>query len=91
MGDAILGENVNIGAGSITCNYDGVKKSQTRIGDRCFVGSDTMMVAPVTLGDDAITGAGSIITDDAPAGALAIGRARQKNMEGRALRKKQTE
>ena len=89
MGDAFLGENVNIGAGSVTCNYDGVNKHATRIGDRCFVGSDTMMVAPITLGDDSTTGAGSTITADVPAGALAVGRARQKNLEGWALRKKQ--
>ena len=89
MGDAILGENVNIGAGSVTCNYDGAAKHQTRIGDRCFVGSDTMMVAPVTLGDDSITGAGSTITENVPAGALALGRARQQNLEGWALKKKQ--
>ena len=91
MGDAILGENVNIGAGSITCNYDGVNKHQTRIGDRCFVGSDTMMVAPVTLGDDSVTGAGSTITTDVPPGALAVGRARQKNLEAWGLKKKQVE
>jgi bifunctional UDP-N-acetylglucosamine pyrophosphorylase/glucosamine-1-phosphate N-acetyltransferase len=91
MGDAIVGENVNIGAGSITCNYDGANKSQTRIGDRCFVGSDTMMVAPVSLGDDSMTGAGSTITADVPAGALAVGRARQRNLEGWALKKKQME
>jgi len=91
MGDAFLGENVNIGAGSVTCNYDGVNKHETRIGDRCLVGSDTMMVAPVTLGDDSVTGAGSTITADVPAGALAVGRARQRNLEGWAMRKKQME
>jgi len=89
MGDAFLGENVNIGAGSVTCNYDGVGKHQTKIGNRCFVGSDTMMVAPVTLGDDAMTAAGSTITNDVPSGALAVGRARQKNLEGWSLRRKQ--
>jgi bifunctional UDP-N-acetylglucosamine pyrophosphorylase/glucosamine-1-phosphate N-acetyltransferase len=89
MGDAILGENVNIGAGSVTCNYDGVNKFQTIIGDRCFVGSDTMMVAPVALGDDSMTAAGSTITADVPAGALSVGRARQKNFEGWALKRKQ--
>ncbi|MCL2009514.1 MAG: NTP transferase domain-containing protein [Synergistaceae bacterium] len=90
MGDAILGESVNIGAGSITCNFDGVNKFQTKIGDRCFVGSDTMMVAPVTLGDDSMTGAGSTITADVPPGALAVGRARQRNLEGWALKKRLT-
>ena len=82
MGDATLGENVNIGAGSITCNYDGKNKHPTEIGNRCFVGSDTMMVAPVRLGDDSMTAAGSTITADVPDGALAVGRARQKNIEG---------
>lgn len=91
MGDATLGEDVNIGAGCITCNYDGKNKFPTTIGDRVFVGSDTMMVAPVTLGDDSMTGAGSTITVDVPEGALGIGRARQKNIEGWTLRKKQQE
>jgi len=92
MGDAFLGEDVNIGAGSVTCNYDGANKHQTKIGNRCFVGSDTMMVAPVTLGDDSVTAAGSTITTDVPPGALAVGRARQKNLEGWALKnKKQAE
>ena len=88
MGDAVLGEDVNIGAGSVTCNFDGKDKFTTKIGDRCFVGSDTMMVAPVTLGNDSITGAGSTITMDVPEGALAIARAPQRNIEGWALRKK---
>ena len=91
MGDATLGEDVNIGAGSVTCNYDGKNKYPTRIGDRCFVGSDTMMVAPVALGDDSMTAAGSTITADVPDGALAVGRARQKNIEGWAFKKKQQE
>ena len=93
MGDAFLGEDVNIGAGSITCNYDGASKHQTKIGDRCFVGCDTMMVAPVTLSNNSITAAGSTITTDVPPGALAVARARQKNLEGWAekRRKKQTE
>ena len=88
LGDATLGEDVNIGAGTITCNYDGTNKHQTTIGDGVFVGSDTMLVAPVTLGDGAATGAGSTITRDIPAGALAVARARQKNLEGRAGQKK---
>jgi bifunctional UDP-N-acetylglucosamine pyrophosphorylase/glucosamine-1-phosphate N-acetyltransferase len=91
MGDAVLGENVNIGAGSVTCNYDGRNKFPTTIGDRCFVGSDTMMVAPVALGDDSATAAGSTITADVPAGALGIGRASQKNLANWAFKKKQTE
>ena len=87
MGDATLGEGVNIGAGTITCNYDGKNKSPTKIGDRCFVGSDTMLVAPVVLGDDSVTAAGSTITTDVPKGALGVGRARQKNIEGWTSRK----
>ncbi len=88
IGDATIGNHVNIGAGTITCNYDGVAKNPTHIGDRCFVGSDTMLVAPVSLGDDSFTAAGSVITDDVPEGALAIARARQKNIEGWVLRRK---
>jgi bifunctional UDP-N-acetylglucosamine pyrophosphorylase/glucosamine-1-phosphate N-acetyltransferase len=91
MGDASLGEDVNIGAGSVTCNYDGRDKFPTRIGDRVFVGSDTMMIAPVTLHDDSATGAGSTITEDVPEGALAVGRARQKTIEGWVSRKRQRE
>jgi len=77
IGDATLGSNVNIGAGSITCNYDGLKKWPTAIGDNAFIGSDTMMVAPVSIGSGAVVGAGSVITNDVPANALALGRARQ--------------
>lgn len=87
VGDAIIGKETNIGAGTITCNYDGVRKNPTRIGDHCFVGSDTMLVAPVTLHDESFTAAGSTITEDVPRGALAVGRARQKNIEGWAHRK----
>ena len=77
LGDATLGVDVNIGAGTITCNYDGARKNPTTIGDRAFVGSDTMFVAPVSIGADTVTGAGSVITSDVPDGALAIGRAKQ--------------
>jgi bifunctional UDP-N-acetylglucosamine pyrophosphorylase/glucosamine-1-phosphate N-acetyltransferase len=77
LGDATLGEDVNVGAGAITCNYDGFAKNPTTIGDRAFVGSDTMLVAPVALGADSVTGAGSVITGDVPSGALAVERARQ--------------
>lgn len=77
LGDADVGEGSNIGAGTVTCNYDGVMKHRTRIGKRVFVGSDTMLVAPVTLGDGALTGSGSVITGDVPAEAVALGRARQ--------------
>jgi bifunctional UDP-N-acetylglucosamine pyrophosphorylase/glucosamine-1-phosphate N-acetyltransferase len=77
VGDATIGEETNIGAGNITANYDGRTKHRTVIGDRVRTGSDCVFVAPVTVGDDVTTGAGSIITDDVPAGALAIARARQ--------------
>lgn len=89
LGDARLGKHVNIGAGTITCNYDGRNKHPTTIGDRCFVGSDTMFVAPAEMGDDASTAAGSVITDPIPDGALGVGRARQRNIEGWALRRNQ--
>lgn len=77
VGDAEVGERTNIGAGTITCNYDGVSKHRTVIGRGAFIGSDTMLVAPVRLGDGAVTASGSVITEDVPAGALALGRARQ--------------
>jgi bifunctional UDP-N-acetylglucosamine pyrophosphorylase/glucosamine-1-phosphate N-acetyltransferase len=73
IGDAVLGEQTNVGAGTITCNYDGVRKHKTKVGKRVFLGSDTMLVAPVELGDDARTGAGSVVTKDVPAGMLALG------------------
>jgi bifunctional UDP-N-acetylglucosamine pyrophosphorylase/glucosamine-1-phosphate N-acetyltransferase len=95
LGDAEIGEGTNIGAGVITCNYDGVNKHRTVIGDRVFVGSDTQLVAPVTIGDGALIGAGSTITRDVPADALALSRAAQTEKEGGASRlrnrqKKQT-
>ena len=77
LGDSTIGAGVNIGAGTITCNYDGVEKHRTLIGDRVFVGSNTTLVAPLEIGDGAYLGAGSVITDSVPAGALALGRARQ--------------
>lgn len=80
MGDASIGEDVNVGAGSITCNYDGKDKHPTRIGDRAFLGSDTMLVAPVEIGEDAVTAAGSSITKDVPPGHLGIERSEQKNI-----------
>ncbi|RJE81482.1 bifunctional UDP-N-acetylglucosamine diphosphorylase/glucosamine-1-phosphate N-acetyltransferase GlmU [Paracoccus sp. JM45] len=86
LGDAHIGEATNIGAGTITCNYDGVMKHRTEIGARAFIGSDTMLVAPVRIGDDAMTGSGSVITEDVPDGALAIGRARQATKPGLATR-----
>ncbi|MCL2606247.1 MAG: bifunctional UDP-N-acetylglucosamine diphosphorylase/glucosamine-1-phosphate N-acetyltransferase GlmU [Coriobacteriia bacterium] len=82
IGDAILGKEVNIGAGTITCNYDGVKKSQTRIDDGAFIGSDTMLVAPLSIGKNSITAAGSTIAEDVPDDSLALGRARQVNKDG---------
>ncbi len=88
LGDAIIGEGVNIGAGAITCNYDGVHKHLTTIADGVFVGSDSTLVAPVTLGEGAYIAAGSCITREVPAGTLALGRSRQVNKEGWATRKK---
>ncbi|MDY2777489.1 MAG: bifunctional UDP-N-acetylglucosamine diphosphorylase/glucosamine-1-phosphate N-acetyltransferase GlmU [Collinsella sp.] len=82
IGDTTMGAGVNVGAGSITCNYDGKSKHGTVIGDRTFIGSDTMMVAPVNIGSDAITGASSCITHDVPDGALAIERSEQRIIEG---------
>ena len=86
IGDAEIGEASNIGAGTITCNYDGVLKHKTTIGARVFVGSNTMLVAPVTLGDDAMTASGSVITRDVPATDLAVARARQENKAGLAVK-----
>jgi bifunctional UDP-N-acetylglucosamine pyrophosphorylase/glucosamine-1-phosphate N-acetyltransferase len=77
LGDATIGEGVNIGAGAITCNYDGVAKHRTVIEDGVFIGSDSQLIAPVTVGKDAYVGAGSTISEDVPAGSLAIGRSRQ--------------
>ena len=82
IGDATIGEGVNIGAGTITCNYDGANKHATVIEDGVFVGSDTMLVAPVTIGEGALVGAGSTITKNVSPGALALGRARQSEIEG---------
>ena len=73
VGDATLGEHVNIGAGTITCNYDGVKKNRTTIGDGASIGSDTMLIAPVTVGEYAKTGAGSVVNRDVPPGAVVVG------------------
>jgi bifunctional UDP-N-acetylglucosamine pyrophosphorylase/glucosamine-1-phosphate N-acetyltransferase len=82
IGDSILGEEVNIGAGTITCNYDGFEKHQTVIGNRVFVGSNVELVAPVMVGDRSSIGAGTTVTKDVPEGALAISRVKQKNIKG---------
>jgi bifunctional UDP-N-acetylglucosamine pyrophosphorylase/glucosamine-1-phosphate N-acetyltransferase len=86
IGDADIGERSNLGAGTITANYDGRAKHRTTIGRRVRGGVDTSFVAPVTVGDDAFTAAGSVITEDVPPGALAVARARQENVEGYAGR-----
>jgi bifunctional UDP-N-acetylglucosamine pyrophosphorylase/glucosamine-1-phosphate N-acetyltransferase len=88
LGDSEIGEQTNIGAGTITCNYDGVKKHRTRIGKNAFVGSNSTLVAPLEIGDGSYIGAGSVITDAVPANALALGRARQVIKEGWAAAKK---
>ena len=82
LGDATIGAGVNIGAGTITCNYDGERKHPTVLEDGVFIGSDTQLVAPVSVGRGAYVGAGSTITHDVPPGALAISRGRQRNIEG---------
>ena len=89
LGDATIGDNVNIGAGTITCNYDGKLKHQTVIGDGAFIGSDSQLIAPVTVGKGAYVAAGSSITDDVPDEALAITRGRQVNKEGWARKKRE--
>jgi bifunctional UDP-N-acetylglucosamine pyrophosphorylase/glucosamine-1-phosphate N-acetyltransferase len=88
LGDATIGKGVNIGAGTITCNYDGVQKFQTVIGDGVFVGSDTQLIAPVTVGAGAIIAAGTTVTEDVPADALVIGRVPQVNRVGWAARRR---
>jgi bifunctional UDP-N-acetylglucosamine pyrophosphorylase/glucosamine-1-phosphate N-acetyltransferase len=82
LGDAEIGEGVNIGAGAITCNYDGAHKHTTKIGDGAFVGSDSTLVAPLTIGEGAYVAAGSCITESVPEGALALGRSRQTTKPG---------
>lgn len=86
VGDSSVGANTNVGAGTITCNYDGFRKHRTTIGANAFIGTNSLLVAPVTVGDGAYLGTGSVITDDVPADALAIGRARQVNKPGLAKR-----
>ena len=86
LGDATIGAGANIGAGTITCNYDGVMKHRTEIGARAFIGSNSALVAPVRIGEDAMTGSGTVVTEDVPDGALSVSRAPQKNLLGAALR-----
>jgi len=90
LGDAEIGAGVNIGAGAITCNYDGVAKHLTRIGDGAFVGSDSTLVAPVSIGAGAYVAAGSCITEDVPEGALALGRSRQVTKDGWVTKKRES-
>jgi bifunctional UDP-N-acetylglucosamine pyrophosphorylase/glucosamine-1-phosphate N-acetyltransferase len=82
LGDTVIGGGVNIGAGTITCNYDGANKHLTVIGDRAFIGSNSALVAPVVIGPDATIGAGSVIGKEAPAGELTIARAKQVTLHG---------
>jgi bifunctional UDP-N-acetylglucosamine pyrophosphorylase/glucosamine-1-phosphate N-acetyltransferase len=82
LGDAMIGAGVNIGAGTITCNYDGTKKQQTTIEDGAFIGSDTQLIAPVTVGRNAYVGTGTTIREDVPAGSLAVSAGKQRNIEG---------
>jgi len=88
VGDAQIGEETNVGAATVFVNYDGEKKHQTKVGSQVRIGSNTMLVAPVTVGDGAYTAAGSVINEDVPAGAIGIGRARQVNILGWVLRKR---
>ncbi len=88
LGDATIGANVNIGAGTIICNYDGEKKHQTSIEDGAFIGSDTQLIAPVTVGRDAYVGTGTTVREDVPSGALAVSAGKQRNIEGWVARKR---
>jgi bifunctional UDP-N-acetylglucosamine pyrophosphorylase/glucosamine-1-phosphate N-acetyltransferase len=88
LGDSDIGEGVNIGAGTITCNYDGSKKHATRIGNGAFIGSNSTLVAPIEIGEGAYLGAGSVITEAVPADALGLGRARQVTKEGWAQKRR---
>ena len=88
VGDAEIGAGTNLGAGSITANYDGFRKNRTVIGEHCRIGVDTMFVAPVSIGDDAYTGAGTVVRKDVPPGALAVpGQNKQRHIEGYAERR----
>ena len=82
LGDTVVGANVNIGAGTITCNYDGTTKQTTTIEDGAFIGSDTQLIAPVTVGKDAYVGTGTTVREDVPPGALAVSAGKQRNIDG---------
>jgi bifunctional UDP-N-acetylglucosamine pyrophosphorylase/glucosamine-1-phosphate N-acetyltransferase len=82
LGDAVIGEGVNVGAGTITCNYDGKKKHVTTIEDGAFIGSDTQLIAPVTVHKGAYVGTGTTVREDVPAGSLAVSAGKQRNIEG---------
>jgi bifunctional UDP-N-acetylglucosamine pyrophosphorylase/glucosamine-1-phosphate N-acetyltransferase len=88
VGDADIGAGVNVGAGTVFVNYDGIEKHRTTVGDGAFIGSDTMLVAPLTVGDGAQTAAGSTITKDVPSDALAIERSEQRTIQGWAARRR---
>jgi bifunctional UDP-N-acetylglucosamine pyrophosphorylase/glucosamine-1-phosphate N-acetyltransferase len=90
LGDAVIGERVNIGAGTITCNYDGVRKQTTTIEDGAFIGSDSQLIAPVTVGKDAYVGTGTTIREDVPAGSLAVSAGKQRNIDGWVERRHKT-
>jgi bifunctional UDP-N-acetylglucosamine pyrophosphorylase / glucosamine-1-phosphate N-acetyltransferase len=90
LGDATIGEKVNIGAGTITCNYDGVNKNPTVIEDGAFIGSDSQLIAPVTIGKGAYVGSGTTIREDVPSGALAVSAGKQRNLEGWVDKKKRS-
>ena len=81
IGDTEIGDNTNIGAGTITCNYNGYTKSKTKIGNNSFIGSNTIIIAPINIGNNTMTAAGSVITNDVIDGALAISRSEQKNLD----------
>ena len=86
LGDSQIGKDVNVGAGTITCNYDGINKHTTTIGDGVFIGSDTQFIAPVSVGDNALIGAGSTITKDVPPDSLAVARSKQVIIPGKGVK-----
>jgi bifunctional UDP-N-acetylglucosamine pyrophosphorylase/glucosamine-1-phosphate N-acetyltransferase len=90
VGDATIGRESNIGAATVFVNYDGVEKHRSEVGDHVRIGSDTMLVAPVTIGDGAYTAAGSVITEDVPAGAMGVARSKQRNVLGWVMRRRAT-